>query len=141
MNLFELVFFISAIVCAVFGAIHFGQFGLVAGIGGGLVGLTVPFTLSQIVCWIDDYRFSRTREGQRRTLAEALFDEDHTEKWIASLRGRPLKGKDGSFILTICYGNTRPPRRAFYRFTGDSMVPEAISSEEAQEYIEVPHMR
>ena len=141
MNLIELLFLIAAIVCAIFGATFLSQFGVAAGIGGGVAGLTAPFVLSQIVCWIDDFRFSRTREGRRRTIAEAEFDQNHEERRIPSWRGRPVKGKDGSYIVTIYYGNTKPPRRAFFRFSGDSMESEEISGDEARNYIDVPLMR
>lgn len=140
MNLFELLFFIAAIICAIFGATYFGQFGVVAAIGGGVAGLAAPFILSQVVCWIDEVRFSRTREGRRRAIAEAEFDKEFEEKRISSWRARPHKGNDGSFIVTIFYGNTRRPRRAFFRFAGDSMTPEVITGDEAQNYIDVPPM-
>lgn len=141
MNLFELLFFIAAIVCAIFGATYFSQFGVAAGIGGGIAGIAAPFILGQVVCWIDDLLFSRTREGRRRTIAEAEFDKKYEEKRISSWRGRPLKGKDGSFIVTIYYGNTRPPLRAFFRFANESMTPQEITGEEASKYIDVQLMR
>ncbi|MGB6220799.1 hypothetical protein [Haloferula sp.] len=141
MNLFELLFFIAAIICAIFGATYLSQFGVAAAVGGGVAGLTAPFLLGQVVCWIDDIRFSRTREGRRRSIAEAEFDRQHDEKRISSFRARPRRGKDGSFVVTIYYGNTRPPLRSFYRFSGDSMTPEEITGVEAQNYIDVPQMR
>ncbi len=141
MNLFELLFFIAAIICAICGATSLSQFGIAAAVGGAVAGLTAPFVLGQVVCWIDDIRFSRTREGRRRSIAEAEFDRQHDEKRISSFRARPRKGKDGSFVVTIYYGNTRPPRRAFFRFTGDSMTPVEITGDEARSYIDVPSMR
>ncbi|MGB6222953.1 hypothetical protein [Haloferula sp.] len=141
MTLIELLFFIAAIVCAIIGANHFGQFGVPAGIAGGLVGLTIPFVLGRILAWFDDLRFSRTREGRRLRIAEVEFDKKHTEKRVRSWRRRPQAGKDGSIIVTIFYGGTIPPRRAFFRFSGDSMDPVELSGAEVQNYIDVPMMR
>ena len=75
------------------------------------------------------------------SIAEAEFDQTYEGKRISSCRGRPLKGKDGSFIVTIYHGNTKPPRRAFFRFADDSMTPQEIIGDEARHYIDVPLMR
>ena len=141
MNLFELLFFIATILSAIFGATYLSQFGIAASVGGGIAGLAVPFILGQVVCWIDDIRFSRTREGRRRALAEAEFDKQYEERRISSWRCRPRKGKDGSSIVTIYYGNTRPPRRAFFRFADESMTPKEITGDEARNYIDVAPMQ
>ena len=141
MNLFELLYLVAAIGCSVIGAAIFGHHGAAAGIAGALGGFAAPFLIGQIICWIDDIRFSRTREGRRRSIAEDIFDRTFEERRISSWRARPKKGRDGSTIVTIYYGRTRPPRREFFRFDGDSMAPEQISGDEARAFIDVPLMR
>ncbi len=89
---------------------------------------------SVIVNLIDEKRFSRTLQGQRRIVAEDLFDKSNDEPRLSSCRIRPLNGNDGSTIVTIDYGNAKYPGITCYRFTGDSMEPQKISIEEAEVY-------
>lgn len=140
MNLFELLFVFASIICAFCGAIFLGQFGIVAGIAGGVSGLALPYALGQIACLIDDFRFTLTKAGQRRSIAESEFDQKHPRERLSSRRARPEIGKDGSLIVTVYYGKTRPPLRTFFRFVDDSMVPEEITASEAREYIKVSPM-
>lgn len=141
MNIFELFFFVLAIVCAVTGAIYGKHWGITASIAGAFVGLLTPFVLSQLVVMIDEIRYSKTGQGRRRAIAESHFDKTTREKRIKSWRARPQKAFDGSTIVTIFYGQSKPPRRAFYRFASDSEEPQFLQGDEILKYIQPSKMR
>ena len=140
MNLLELLFYFASIILASFGAFYFWEFGVAASIGGRAAGLIIPLILCQGVLWIDEILFLQTREGRRRKNAETEFDKRRHDR-ISSWQTRPQKGKDGSFIVTTYYGKIITPRRAFYRFVDNSMIPEEITGDEAKNFIKVPLMR
>jgi hypothetical protein len=140
MNLIELIFVILSIMCAITGARYFSDWGLSAGVAGAFAGLLVPLLFSQLLGWVADFRYSKTTRGRQRVIAEREFDRTSDEKRIKSMRYRPELGNDSSTIVTIYYGKTRPPRRAFYRFPYNSMEATRISDEEASGYIEIRPM-
>ena len=141
MNIFELFFFVLAIVFAVSGAIYGKHWGIAASIAGAFAGLLTPFVLSQLVVMIDEIRYSKTEQGRRRAIAESLFDKSNKEKRNKSWRVRPQHGFDGSTIVTIFYGQSKPPRRAFYRFSSDSEEPQPLHGDEILKYIKPSNMR
>lgn len=141
MNLFELLFFVAAIVLAVVGAVFGSRWGFLGGAGFAIAGLLTPFVFSQIIIWIDEIRFSSTSAGKLRSKAEKEFEKIEGIRPLKSWRVRPHKSKDGSLIITLFFGNSKPPRRAFYRCLTDSDTPSRISEEEAGKFIKIYPMR
>ena len=41
---------------------------------------------------------------------------------------------DNGYVVRICYGNTRPPRRAWFFVSSDAMSVVRMSEEEAKPY-------
>ena len=133
MNLIELIFTVIAVVCAFIGA----RWGLL----GVIIGLVTPFIIAQLALFISGFWYSRTRQGKRQRIAESTFDATIKEKRLKSWSRRPRIGRDGSTIVTIFYGNTRPPKRAFYKFTGNSMEPLLVSPQDIGNIIHIPEMK
>ena len=133
MNLIELIFAVIAVVCAFIGA----RWGLL----GVIIGLVTPFIIARLALFISGFWYSHTRQGRRQKIAESAFDATTKEKRLQSWSRRPRIGRDGSTIVTIFYGQTKPPKRAFYKFTGDSMEPLPVSPQDIGNIIQIPEMK
>jgi hypothetical protein len=141
MNLFDLLFLVAAIVLAIIGAVIGSRWGFMGGAGFAAVGFFTPIIFSQIIVWIDEIRFSCTSAGKLRSQAEREFERLEGIRPKKSWRVRPQRAKDGSLIITLFFGDTRPPRRAFYRCPAGSSTPIRIAEDEAGLFIKIHPMR
>ena len=141
MTLIELFFFVTAIVLAVNGAVFGSRWGFMGGAGLAIAGLFAPFIVSQIIIWIDEIRFSFTYAGNVRSQAEKEFKETEGIRPLKSWRVRPRRSRDGSIIVTLFYGDTIPPKRAFYRCADELHTLHRISEDQASQFIKIFPMR
>lgn len=67
----------------------------------------------------------------REHFVEQYGKDDH-RSWA-----RVIAAVDGGFVLRLCYGHTKPPRRAYFRIDGDGNVSE-MEFAEVRKYGERP---
>jgi hypothetical protein len=89
--------------------------------------------LRWLVSWIDRVRRRRlARAAARRHLEATTGQRSH-------LVGSTVLGEHaGGLVVRVCYGDTKPPRRAWYLIGAGGRVARSVSWDEAESVGERP---
>ena len=81
------------------------------------------------------YRWlSQHRRRRAAVAAAALHFESVTGHQPHPGWGGVIGEEAGEFVVRVCYGDTKPPRRVWYRVGADGQVRGELSCEEAQRF-------
>ncbi len=90
---------------------------------------------------IKKWRTNRCELAALYCSAWQAFQEAYPERIIVRWRLKQHNLPTGELIVTVCYGNTKPPRRSWWIRRSGQTGFEELPHDEAEKLIEIPVWR
>ena len=93
--------------------------------------------ITKIKRWI--FKLNNNKELSR--LAKNEFMKVYKDEELLSWSGDPVKISEGKYIVTLFYGDTKPPSRSWWMIDKANNIVEEFSQEKASKFIDIPVVR
>jgi len=90
--------------------------------------------IAAIKNWITE----RKRKREAIALARQAFAETHADEKMVAWRIPPIQIADGTYIVTVCYRLTKPPRRSWWRVDLRACLAGELPYQDASKLITIP---
>jgi len=90
---------------------------------------------------ISKWILARRENARLIKLARQAFLAKYPDRYIVKWNIPPQRLPTGDFVVTVCWNDTRPPFRSWWRFTAGTYATTELADDEANALIEIPKWR